>query len=702
MWSPTWIGERLRAEGLISQEDYATARANMKLHGERMEEALLRVGAIGEAALLKFVAEKSQTGYVPTAKLSTSQIHDHLLRLVPARTAEKLLAFPVRFDDASQTLSFVSPDAGNPELIKQLAIATGAKNVKTYVARPAAVRALIRKWYGGEIQSFSEIAPDTFTQLHGNLDFSERGLTQGDRPRAKRPPGAPILELEAPAQEYFLTPAPGGVAVNEAAAPGQPTTRARSAAEAPARSPRSVTAPMTIDPPSTLLIASRETQPRARGGPDRRLVDLAEMLSVMVALNESSRDEFRGHSASVARLGRELGRRAGLDELGQIELSLAGNLHDIGKPVAYHLTALNVAQYATHRSAAEKLAQTPVRLLESVALPSASTSSVAAMYERWDGQGFPSRLSGSSIPLGARVLSVCDTYSDLTQNPRNPYRRLLDHAEALTVVDKLKGTLFDPELVAHLSLLVTGEDLRKKLAGSVPQVLLVEPNLEEATVLELRLVAQGFEVIVARSSSDALAIAESGTIGYVLSETELEPYDGFELLARLRAGSSTRDLPFFFVARASDTASIDRGFAIGAQDYVVKPTSGDVLAGKLRRLTAPPRSRRDVSAGVAGSLSDMSLPDLTQILGQSRKSGRLTLRSGSREGEVHLLEGRVVHATAGALAGAEAFYELLGFTEGSFALDPSFQPPESTIQASAESLILEGLRRIDERNRDGH
>jgi hypothetical protein len=156
------------------------------------------------------------------------------------------------------------------------------------------------------------------------------------------------------------------------------------------------------------------------------------------------------------------------------------------------------------------------------------------------------------------------------------------------------------------------------------------------------------------------------------------------------------------VARASDTATIDRAFALGAQDYVIKPTSGDVLAAKLRRLGAP-KSKRDVATGVAGSLSEMGVPDLAQIMAHGRKGGRLLLRNkrGS-EGEVHFQSGRIVHAVYGQLRGADAFYELLSFTDGTFHFDPNFQPSDTTINASHENLILEGLRRFDERTRDAH
>jgi response regulator RpfG family c-di-GMP phosphodiesterase len=693
MWSPTWIGERMRGEGLITQAQLESATQNMRLYNERMEEALIRIGAVDEAALLRFVAERCRTRFVSSGKLAQLDVPEEVLAKLPLRLAEKLLAFPVRYERGGDSLSIVAPDAGDPEWVKQAGIATGQKNLKAYVARPAAVRAAIDKWYKGQIQSFAMIAPDTFTQIQG-VDLAERPRAQP--PRARAVAAAP----NAPSPEYFVTPLPV-----------RPPTPVRRAELPEPREPEPSTPP---PPPSSPAPASSPAvgaitaeldaiapPPRAPGVVDRRLTDLTELLNVLVALGETSRDEFRGHSASVARFSRMLVERMGLGELAATHATIAANLHDLGKPVSYHLTALNVAQYATHKNAAQKLAQTPARLVGSVGLPQEAIGAASAMYERFDGTGFPEELAGKQIPLGARILALCDTYSDLTLNPRNLMRKALTHGEALAVLEVHRGKIFDPDLIDLLDQCVGGEDLRRRLADDKPLVLLIEPNAEEATIMELRLVAQGFDVRIARSADSALHIALGGGVSFVLSEVELQPFDGFELLRRLRADEGTRALTFLFVARASDSASIDRAFSLGAQDYVVKPTSGDVLAGKLRRLsaTAPTSKRPDVTAGVAGSLSEMALPDLVQILGQGRKSGRLRVRSSGREGEIHLRDGRIVHAVQGELAGSDAFFELLGFAGGTFALDPAFVPTEESIQGSSEMLVLEGLRRLDERNR---
>lgn len=434
--------------------------------------------------------------------------------------------------------------------------------------------------------------------------------------------------------------------------------------------------------------------------PDRRLRDTAELLNVLVTLNENTRDEFRGHSASVAKLSKLLMERMGLDETAQLHAQIAGNLHDLGKPVSYHLTLLNTAQYDTHRRAAHKLVYTPQRLVETVGFPMEATSAVSSMYERFDANGFPGRIGGKNITLGARVLALCDTYSDLTMNPRNMFRKELTHDEAQGVLLKYAGQLFDPDLVELLAQLVVGEDLRRRLSDDKPLVLIVEPDPEEATILELRMVAQGFEVKIARAAEQAMKHALAGNVRYILSEVDLKPFDGFELLSKLRRNEATKNIPFLFVARASDAAQVDRAFSMGAQDYVVKPTTGDVLAGKLRRIgQQQPKASSDVNAGVAGSLRDLALPDLVQILFHGRKSGRLIVKSQGKEGELHFLDGKIAHALIEDKTGEEAVYEMLAFAEGNFNLDPSFVPTTVSITANPEMVMLEGLRRLDEKNR---
>jgi len=422
-----------------------------------------------------------------------------------------------------------------------------------------------------------------------------------------------------------------------------------------------------------------------------------ELLTVLVSLLENSRQELRGHSSQVARLLRRVAERMSLDRAETQAMIVAGHIHDLGKMGQFHLTALNCAEYEGHRVAAMKAYDTPLRLLEAVRLTTSIKNAVFHMYERVDGRGFPDKLVGKEIPLGARLLSVADTYADLTQNPRNPFRKVLGPAEAMNVLIKHKGTIFDPSILDLFKALVLGEDMKAKLLASRYRVLLVDADPEESTVLELRMVEQGFDVKTARSVETArkLATAEGADFDLVVCELELPDADGLAFLSEARKEPWGRDMPWVVHTAKQGRTEANRAFELGAMDFVAKPVQADVLVAKLKAMLDQWSTGRGAK-GVSGSLREMGLPDIVQVLFHGRKTGKLNVRSAGKNGEIHFLEGNIANAIIGEVTGADAFYALLKFEEGDFALDPGFTPPKRVMVESSEALLLEGMRRMDE------
>jgi len=67
-------------------------------------------------------------------------------------------------------------------------------------------------------------------------------------------------------------------------------------------------------------------------------------------------------------------------------------------------------------------------------------------HERWDGQGYPHRLKGKEIPIGARIIAIVDAYRSLTSN--RPYRKAYSEGTAIKILKKESGTKFDPQVTA--------------------------------------------------------------------------------------------------------------------------------------------------------------------------------------------------------------------------------------------------------------
>jgi hypothetical protein len=97
-----------------------------------------------------------------------------------------------------------------------------------------------------------------------------------------------------------------------------------------------------------------------------------------------------------------------------------------------------------------------------------------------------------------------------------------------------------------------------------------------------------------------------------------------------------------------------------------------------------------------GSLAELHLPDIIQLVSVSGKTGVFHLSDGSHRGAIHLLEGRIVHAELEDLEGEEAVYALAIWRQGEFRFEAGPATPRQTIQKSNTNLLMEAARRLDE------
>jgi len=742
---------------ILTRPQYDRAMALLHATHDRAEDVLIDNDMISEGELLKALAGIYRTHFVSAEKLSKADIPRATVQLIPKRVAETLGVFPVLFDQKTSVLSVVTPDPDNAEMLREVKLVSGAREVKAFVARPAALAAAIRKHHGGDVRAFERFerggsydfgqqvlpdgrvmgAKDTFKRNAGEEDFGfDRGspppthrrstpedddddLMRGVRGGASIVVSSPTSRSSAPDFDIPVPPPlPKRASVKRATAdmalsvPPPPPTRVPPPARMPppgrapppvaqqarARAPSFDSLPPPQEPSSLTSRMGAASAPSDRPQPFQNDTTI-ELLTVMVSLLENARQELRGHSSQVARLLRRVAERMSLDNGDTYAVIVAGHIHDLGKMGQFHLTALNCSEYEGHRLAAQKAYDTPLRLLEAVRLPPSIKNAVFHMYERFDGKGFPDKLVGKEIPLGARLLAVADTYADLTQNPRNPFRKVLGPAEAMDVLYKHKGTIFDPSILDLFRALVLGEDMKAKLLANRHRALIVDPDPEESTVLELRMVEQGFDVKIARSADAARKLVSTDGVEFdlVVCELELPDTDGLAFLSEARKERWGRDVAWIVHTQKQGRAEAQRAFDLGAMDFVAKPVQADVLVAKIKAmLDQRSQSGKGAAKGVSGSLREMGLPDIVQVLFHGRKTGKLNVKSGGKLGEIHFLEGAIANAVFGNLSGADAFYAMVRFVDGEFALDPSFVPPKRVVVESAEALLLEGMRRMDE------
>jgi hypothetical protein len=97
-----------------------------------------------------------------------------------------------------------------------------------------------------------------------------------------------------------------------------------------------------------------------------------------------------------------------------------------------------------------------------------------------------------------------------------------------------------------------------------------------------------------------------------------------------------------------------------------------------------------------GSLKELPLPDIIQLVSVSGKTGKFTLTRDGERGFIYLKNGQMVHALVADLIGEEAIYALAIWNQGEFQFNPSEEPDRQTITKSNTNLLMEAARRLDE------
>ena len=102
--------------------------------------------------------------------------------------------------------------------------------------------------------------------------------------------------------------------------------------------------------------------------------------------------------------------------------------------------------------------------------------------------------------------------------------------------------------------------------------------------------------------------------------------------------------------------------------------------------------------GLRGDLGELPLPDLVEMTSVGGKTGRLVLfdEEDAVAGVLMFRAGRLVGAHSGELTAEKAFYALLGLKTGSFDFDPAAELDDEDVNLPTESLLIEGMRRLDE------
>jgi ActR/RegA family two-component response regulator len=236
-------------------------------------------------------------------------------------------------------------------------------------------------------------------------------------------------------------------------------------------------------------------------------------------------------------------------------------------------------------------------------------------------------------------------------------------------------------------------------------VLIADGQAARSSRVAKACAARGFETALARHGAEALEAALQDVPDVIVAPVDLGLIDAQRLSEILRANPRTQDVRFLFLGRPPSAR------AMGPFDEAL-PTLADadevalrveaMLAQRARVQAVEQETQADHE--VQGKLSQIPLTDLLQLFHMNRRTGLLELfreePGGAQErGAIWVRDGHLTQAQAGRVEGEKALFRMLAWRDGSFAFAPNRASSAPRMLTPTRSLLLEGMRQLDEWDR---
>lgn len=226
-------------------------------------------------------------------------------------------------------------------------------------------------------------------------------------------------------------------------------------------------------------------------------------------------------------------------------------------------------------------------------------------------------------------------------------------------------------------------------------VLIFEREANIATMLKLSVPVQEMEIVHATSSIDAFSFIRRKKPQLIITDIEAL---GPEALAKFCQTVQQVDSKVDFLVIAPDE-DYTKNLTVDV-DYIFRPVNVADLTEKIRSMLLgySPPIPRERDRGLSGNIEDFGLSDIIQILSMGLKTAKVEIIRDEEKGILYLSHGKIVHASIRNLRGREAFFELMGWEEGSFTIIHGQQTTEVNVTSDTVHLLLDAAKILDERN----
>jgi uncharacterized protein DUF4388/type II secretion system (T2SS) protein E len=680
--------------GYADQEQFIAALARQESHGGRLGTNLVQLGAITEAQLLEALAEQFR---VPTVVPQEQNISAELLDRMPDGVVVEHLMLPLSWNEDQRVLNLAVANPGDEEVIGRVKESFGAKAVRVALASEALLSEIARNLVGVDEESVDAPRSVELPELFEPEDSESREPASPDGEAVDRP--RVLMITAGPTRKNFLPPVFQREGVDLTV-----VTEVEDAASE-----------LAGDPADAILL-SEEMEEVFAGWIRDGLVQAPRVeVTVFTSVSDALLKNPLPYDAVVASL------KSGVQALADYRCAE----HGVSPP--YGLVASDVEALAENqgvgRVAADGLTlalhlllpapgDDPVGAAEPfLAFPSSLELAsrirfswrldavIAACHGLYTGRTQPAGAGGDGdgVLLAAQILAIT-----WFRHNHGGVQTGEGEEEALALRTAMRdkaGSLASLELIeAYLRLITERVGVAKEGGG---QVLLVgEERISRA--LAPALTRLGCEALPTGDLADAQTMAERRPPAAIVVDHDVfsEQVDKFSRVVKLGGAAL-----LFVLTDSTDPSLVLNLLDVGVDDVFGPPHDYDLVAARVNRAIGSRARERPSEKAPAGQFSAtfeaFSFLDLAQMLGQGLKTVRIDLsRSDGEEAVLYMQKGRFTHATCGESAGTDAVYRVIAWEDdGEFTVREETTFPEASIEESTESVLMEGLRLLDESKR---
>lgn len=688
-------------EGLVSETDIKEALLRQKARGGKFGSHLLYHKDIDETVLVQALATQFECEGVV---LSDCTIPELMTRMIPARVAVARKVMPFEYDPQNNILKIACEDPHDRRLLNEMKFVARGKKIKLFIAAELSLHTAIAKYYLGRdvsgddefLLGISDLSQST-GELIRNIDASETTAITKSGKKA-------ILLIS---DEGYATPLVRSVLEREDYSVDIVSSIEKAADRITDQKYHSVFIRNSISGDIMFLVDKiRKIRSATKiqffesasslimGGDLAEVVDglLTANLELFTSLLVSKTKMPINHGQQVGQYVGRLCRRMKLPVKDRLMITNAAYIHDIAR---FYYSAED-------QNDSRRLVELTIRLLKSVDYPLMTRHMLGMMYSPLP-QDSTERMPVEV--LGANIITIVDLYCE---NLPTAERLSLDKFDAVeTKLRDFIGKLFIEEIVEQFVEMIKADILNTKPSARSSQVMIYAGTEDSGLLLEGRLKAEGFRIIIEedieafldlykRSQPEILILAFSQNINKIKAVIDIMEKNGLDF------GKTPTFILTETLNLSGMTGLIDRGF----EDIIPIDDNLDFLVTKLRKyisrsaLNHPAALNSKDRCGVQGRLTDMNLAELLQALGPSRKTVKIMIEADecvTDPATIYLCHGQLRYAECGSKTGDEVISGILEWEQGGWTVEPIEVEliPVPNITGTNESILGERCRTKD-------